>query len=132
MTPVTAHRRLGGRTMDTPRRRPLKVGLFLQALFEHEVTRVMPSWQEVRAIAHQAEAVGFDSIWLPDHLFVHFPPDDYGVWEGWSMLAAVAATTSRMEIGPLVACTTFRNPALLAKMAVTVDEISSGQLALGL
>jgi len=119
--------------MDSPRRRPLKVGLFLQALFEHETTRLMPSWHDVRDLAHQAEAVGFDSIWLPDHLIVRFPPDDdYGVWEGWSMLSAVAATTSRMEIGPLVACTSFRNPALMAKMALTVDEISGGRLVLGL
>ena len=118
--------------MGDPRHRPLKVGLFLQA-FENLRTRVTPSWKDILSITQRAEAVGFDSIWLPDHLFVRFPPDDvYEVWEGWSMLSAVAASTSRMEVGSLVACTNFRNPALLAKMAATVDEICGGRLILGL
>jgi alkanesulfonate monooxygenase SsuD/methylene tetrahydromethanopterin reductase-like flavin-dependent oxidoreductase (luciferase family) len=118
--------------METPRQRPIKVGLFLQ-IFENFRTRIMPSWRDLLAITQRAEAVGFDSIWLPDHLFARFPPDDvHEVWEGWSMLSAIAASTSRMEVGTLVTCTNFRNPALLAKMAVTVDEICGGRLILGL
>src|SRR5919112_499494 len=55
-----------------------------------------------------------------------------GPWEAWTMLAAIAAATSRIELGPLVACTNFHNPALLAKQAATIDEISGGRLVLGL
>jgi alkanesulfonate monooxygenase SsuD/methylene tetrahydromethanopterin reductase-like flavin-dependent oxidoreductase (luciferase family) len=77
--------------------------------------------------------VGFDSVWLGDHLLYR---DDVhgarGPWEAWTMLAGIAASTSRIAIGPLVACTSFHNPAMLAKMATTVDEISDGRLILGL
>jgi probable F420-dependent oxidoreductase len=84
-------------------------------------------------MARQAEAVGFDSFWLPDHLLYHFEDvHRQGAWDAWSLLAAVAATTERMEIGPLVACSSFRNPALIAKMAATIDEISNGRFILGL
>jgi alkanesulfonate monooxygenase SsuD/methylene tetrahydromethanopterin reductase-like flavin-dependent oxidoreductase (luciferase family) len=85
------------------------------------------------SIARDAEAAGLDSLWVSDDLLLKF--DDHtlvGMWEGWSLLAALAATTERVELGTLVLSNNFRNPALLAKMAATVDEISGGRLILGL
>ncbi|MEX2547611.1 MAG: LLM class flavin-dependent oxidoreductase [Chloroflexota bacterium] len=108
------------------RRRPLKVGVQLPEV-EREV-----SWAEVREMARTAEQVGFDSLWVGDHLLYRRPLDVVGPWEAWSSLAALAEATSKVEIGPLVACTSFHNPAMLAKKAATVDEISGGRLILGL
>jgi alkanesulfonate monooxygenase SsuD/methylene tetrahydromethanopterin reductase-like flavin-dependent oxidoreductase (luciferase family) len=94
----------------------------------------MPSWSEMRGFAETAEALGFDSLWVPDHLLPHL--DAVGgpgaIHEAWSLVCALATSTSRVDIGTLVMATPFRNPALLAKMAVTADEISGGRLILGL
>jgi alkanesulfonate monooxygenase SsuD/methylene tetrahydromethanopterin reductase-like flavin-dependent oxidoreductase (luciferase family) len=103
-------------------------------------------WTDIVAMAHRAEAVGFDSIWVNDHFFLQlgaWPPTQspvssedeakqVGMWECMSVLSALAATTSRVELGTLVIGAGFRNPALLAKMADTIDEISGGRLILGL
>jgi alkanesulfonate monooxygenase SsuD/methylene tetrahydromethanopterin reductase-like flavin-dependent oxidoreductase (luciferase family) len=90
-----------------------------------------PRWADMRATALDAEDAGFDSVWLTDHLiFAGDPPA--GVWDGWSTLAALAVVTRRVELGHQVLCTGFRNPALLAKMADTIDEISNGRFILGI
>ncbi|MGY0231913.1 LLM class flavin-dependent oxidoreductase [Longispora urticae] len=95
-------------------------------------TGKLSTWAEVRGYARHAEAVGVDSLWVFDHLYSghgDVPPDD--IHEAWTMQAALAAVTDRVELGQLVTCMAFRPPALLAKMAVTVDEISAGRLTLG-
>ena len=107
--------------------RPLKVGVQLP-----EVERPV-GWPELIRMAQTAEEVGFDSIWLGDHLLYDLPGGiTRGPWECWTSLAALAAVTERVEIGPFVASTSFHAPAMLAKQAATVDAISGGRLIVGL
>src|SRR5262245_61851713 len=107
--------------------RPCRVGIQLP-----EVERRV-DWPELFAMARMAEDVGFDSLWLGDHLIYDLPGGVVrGPWEVWTSLAALAAVTSRVELGPLVASTAFHPPAMLAKQAATVDAISGGRLILGL
>jgi alkanesulfonate monooxygenase SsuD/methylene tetrahydromethanopterin reductase-like flavin-dependent oxidoreductase (luciferase family) len=109
----------------------LKVGLFLTPWIEGSGGSV-PGWDDVLARALYAEQAGFDSVWVSDHLLMRQAENEViGGWEGWSQIAALAATVPRVEIGALVLCALWRNPALLAKMAETVDEISGGRLILG-
>jgi len=97
-----------------------------------EVEREVP-WSEMIAMARLGEQIGFDSVWVGDHLLYRDAElGARGPREAWTMLAAIAASTSRIALGPLVACASFHNPAMLAKMAATVDDISGGRLILGL
>ena len=90
-------------------------------------------WPEYLAMARTAEAVGFDSIWVGDHyLYRGDGRPERGPWEAWTLLAALAAVTDRVALGPLVACLNFHEPAVLAKLAATVDEVSGGRLILGM
>jgi alkanesulfonate monooxygenase SsuD/methylene tetrahydromethanopterin reductase-like flavin-dependent oxidoreductase (luciferase family) len=94
---------------SVPRHRPLLVGVQLP-----EVEWEVP-FPELIAMAQTAEAVGFDSIWVGDHLLYDLPVGPRGPWEAWTSLAALAACTSRVLLGPLVACTSFHEPTMLAK-----------------
>ena len=107
--------------------RPCRVGVQLP-----EVERPV-AWTELFSMARTAEAVGLDSLWVGDHLLYDLPGGiTRGPWEVWTSLAALAAVTERIELGPLVASTGFHTPAMLAKQAATVDAISGGRLILGL
>ena len=107
--------------------RPLKVGVQLP-----EVERVV-RWPELMEMARAAERIGLDSVWVGDHLMYRYPRQtERGPWEAWSSLAALAVATERIAIGPLVASIGFHSPAMIAKKAATIDEISEGRLILGL
>ncbi len=84
-------------------------------------------------IARNAEAAGFHSLWFPDHYFIQTGPGQVrGGFEAWTLLSALAAATSRIKLGTLVLCNTFRHPAILAKQAASLQEISGGRVILGL
>ncbi len=89
-------------------------------------------WPELRAIALAAERGGFDSIWLGDHMLYRGDGrPERGPWDVWTTLAALAAATERVRLGPLVASLAFHPPGLVARMAASIDEVSQGRFTLG-
>jgi probable F420-dependent oxidoreductase len=107
--------------------RPLRVGVQLP-----EIERRVP-WTEYAQMARAAEELGFDSLWLGDHLLYRLRDGrERGPWDTFSLLAALAAVTERVQLGPLVACTSWHAPGILARKAATIQEISGGRFVLGL
>lgn len=109
----------------------MKIGLMLPLGEQEKLGRTLP-WEELRGMALAAEEAGLDSIWAADHLIFRENGTSSGIQECWTILTAVTAITHRVEIGPMVLALPFRNPALVAKMATALDEISAGRLILGL
>jgi probable F420-dependent oxidoreductase len=103
--------------------RPIRFGVTLP--------QIKRSWEEARAAALEFERLGFDSVWVCDHLY-GVPMPNLPILEAWSELAAVAAVTSRVELGTLVTPPFFRNPAVLAKQVATIDQIAGGRTIVGL
>jgi alkanesulfonate monooxygenase SsuD/methylene tetrahydromethanopterin reductase-like flavin-dependent oxidoreductase (luciferase family) len=107
------------------------IGLSLPTWPRHDGTHT--SWPEMRRLARDVEALGVDMLWVADHLVREVPGRaPIGFRECWTILTAATEATTRIGIGPLVACTGFRNPGLLARMAMTLDEVSDGRLVLAL
>lgn len=113
--------------------RPMSLGLMLP-IGESSHFGPTPRFADMVEMAQTAREVGFEAIWFADHfLFENAETGDVrGVWEAFTMMAAVAAAVPDVQIGSLVACTGFRNPGLIAKSAETIDEISGGRFILGL
>ncbi len=110
----------------------MKLGIILE-IGEGSLEGRTPTFQDLQAQAQAAEQSGLDSLWVADHLIYRFPGEEESApWEAFTMLSALAAVTTRVELGPMVACTSFRPPALLAKMADALDEVSRGRFILGL
>jgi alkanesulfonate monooxygenase SsuD/methylene tetrahydromethanopterin reductase-like flavin-dependent oxidoreductase (luciferase family) len=90
------------------------------------------TWEDLRGAGIRADELGYDDIWTWDHLYPIVGSDDGPIFEGWLTLAAWAEATSQARIGLMVGANTFRNPALVAKMATTLDHISGGRAVLGI
>lgn len=118
-----------------PRRsagRPFSVGLNVPYV-EGSLDGATPRWPDILAMARAAERVGFDAVWISDHVGFGDPAGAWeGAWDSWTLLSALAAATSVVHLGTYVTAMPYRNPALLAKMAETLDEVSGGRAILGL
>jgi F420-dependent oxidoreductase-like protein len=90
------------------------------------------AWERTVFVAHEAEALGFDSIWMFDHVQTEPVPTDEITFEAFVGLSALAVETARVRLGHLVLCAGYRNPALVAKMIATLDVVSGGRVELGL
>src|SRR3569833_1530193 len=112
----------------------MQFSIFLPTGFAQEFARIadpVQAYQTLTEIATAAEKCRYQTLWTPDH-HTTIPPSQEMVFEAWSIIAALARDTSRIRLGQLVTSNSYRNPALQAKMASTVDVLSGGRLTFGI
>jgi len=111
----------------------MRIGVTLPIAQDETAIGRTPTFAETLAFATHAEAAGLDSLWVRDHLIFRTPGEpDEGIREAWTTKTALAAVVPRVELGSLVMCASFRHPAVMAKMAATLDDLSGGRVTLGL
>jgi F420-dependent oxidoreductase-like protein len=113
----------------------LSFGVFMPQGWKMELSSIdgaAAKWDKAVEIAKLAEELGFDSLWVYDHVHNVPRPANEAVFECWTVMAAISQLTSRIRLGQMVGCTSYRNPALLAKITSTVDVISGGRLDWGI
>lgn len=125
-----------GRWITTQRQRPMSLAVMLpllQAAPNDPDDQVEDFWALVEK-AKLAIEIGFDMIWIPDHLAIDLDPEGppRGFWDAWTTMAGLAAALPGVPLGPMVACTSFHNPGSIAKMAEAIDSIARGNFVLGL
>src|ERR671932_919019 len=112
----------------------MRFGLFVPQGWRHDLVGIDPSnhWEAMLGVARLAEDLGFESIWVYDHFHTVPVPSEEATHEAWTLMAAFAASTSRVRLGQMCTCMSYRNPAYLAKVAATVDVVSGGRAEMGI
>ncbi|HEV7204507.1 MAG TPA: LLM class F420-dependent oxidoreductase [Jatrophihabitans sp.] len=112
----------------------MRFGLFIPQGWRLDLAGIDPAqqWATMSRLAARAEAGPFESIWVYDHFHTVPVPTDEATHEAWTLMAAFAATTSRVRLGQMCTCMGYRNPAYLAKVAATIDVISGGRVEMGI
>jgi F420-dependent oxidoreductase-like protein len=112
----------------------MRFGLFVPQGWRLDLVGIDPAqqWQAMLAVARYADGGPFESVWVYDHFHTVPAPTDQATHEAWTLMAALAATTSRVRLGQMCTCMGYRHPMYLAKVAATVDLISGGRVEMGI
>jgi len=112
----------------------MRFGMFVPQGWRHDLVGIAPAdqWEAMRGLAQHADAGPWESLWVYDHFHTVPVPSDQATHEAWTLMAAFAASTSRIRLGQMCTCMSYRNPAYLAKVATTVDIVSGGRAEMGI
>ena len=112
----------------------MRFGMFIPQGWRHDLVGIDPvdQWEAMKALAQHADAGPWESLWVYDHFHTVPVPSDQATHEAWTLMAAFAASTSRIRLGQMCTCMSYRHPAYLAKVATTVDIVSGGRAEMGI